>query len=185
MSLYLDPDRDEARSGPIFDIPDHLAAGSEIMHAASLVIGRVGILIRGATGSGKSLLQRHLRQVADQNGLYAALISDDYVRLSSSARVGGNPPSLIAFAPVATRRLQEVRGFGVTEISRTHHLSRAVMHLLVDLTNEEEMARMPAQDEAQIELQAVRIDHLRAPERRCTLANDLIFARLSTWKAGE
>nr|WP_321446205.1 hypothetical protein [uncultured Cohaesibacter sp.] len=185
MSLYFDPDRDEARSGPIFDIPERLVEGSEIMHAASLVIGRVGILIRGATGSGKSLLQRHLRQVADQNGLYAALISDDYVRLSSSARLGGCPPSLIAFAPVATRRLQEVRGFGVTEISRTHHLSRAVMHLLVDLTNEEEMARMPSQDEAQIEVQAVRIDHLRAPERQCTLANDLIFARLSTWKAGE
>lgn len=190
MSLFLDPDRDEARSGPIFDIPDHLVDGSEIMHAAALVIGRVGILIRGATGSGKSLLQRHLRQMAEQNGLYAALVSDDYVRLAHSKPTnssGGEPshPSLLAFAPSATRRLQEVRGFGVTQVSPTHHQSRAVMHLLVDLTDEEEMARMPSREEAKMPLQGVHIDHLLAPERQSALASDLIFARLSTWKAGE
>lgn len=184
MSLYLDPDHDEARNGPIFDIPDHLAQGSEIMHAASLVIGSLGILIRGATGSGKSLLQRHLRQEADHRGLYAALISDDYVRLARTAGTEHQAPSLLAFAPLATRRLQEVRGFGVTELSPAHHLTSAVMHLLIDLTDAKDIVRMPSRDEARLDVQGVRIDHLQAPERQSAIACDLIFARLSTWKAG-
>lgn len=184
MSLYLDPDRDEARNGPIFDIPEHLVEKSEIMHAAALVIGRFGILIRGATGSGKSLLQRHLRQEAANHGLFSALVSDDYVRLASSSHEGEDKAALLAFAPMATRRLQEVRGFGVTEVSAAHHMTKAVIHLLVDLTDDDPMTRMPSREQACLALQGVRIDHLRAPERQSALASDLIFARLSTWKAG-
>lgn len=184
MSLYLDPDHDEARKGPIFDIPDHLEAGSEIMHAAALVIDRYGILLRGTTGSGKSLLQRHLRQEAQKRGLFSALVSDDYVRLAKApvGEVGGG--CLMAFAPLATQGLQEVRGFGVTEVAEEHRLSSAVMHLLIDLTDPDQVVRMPGPGDIRMDCLGVQIDHLSTPQRRAVAASDLVFARLSTWKAG-
>ena len=181
MSHYLDPDHDEARPGPIFSIPEALEPDSEIMHAAALVIGRFGLLLRGPTGSGKSLLQRHLRHEAEKRGWFTALISDDYVRVARANGVSGEPGPLLAFAPVATMGLQEVRGFGVTEVDKVHQQPVAVIHLLVDLIKGDEVPRMPSSKHVQTELRGGRVDHLATAERRAVAASDMIFARLSTY----
>ena len=144
MSHYLDPDKDHAFSGPSFRVPPELEGGNEIMHAAGIVLHRFGILLRGPSGSGKSLLQRKLRQGARARGAFSALISDDYVRLARpEPPAGADGAPLVAFAPVATHQLQEVRGIGVVELEPQQVVSRAVIHLLVDLVAPEQIERMP------------------------------------------
>ena len=187
MSLYFDPDSDEAQDGPIFDLPAHLRARAQCMHAAAIVIDRFGMLLRGPTGSGKSLLQRHLRREARARGLYAGLVSDDYVQLAPTGTdidSAQSLPSLVAFAPNSTSRLQEVRGLGILEVGPDHALDRAVMHLLVDLVEPRHMPRMPTREQTIDEWQGVPIKHLYVPQKAAVAASDLVFALLSTWKRG-
>ena len=188
MSLYLDPDTDNACKGPLFDLPEGLYAGSESMHASAVVIDRVGILLRGPSGSGKSVLQRQLRDLAEARGVHALLVSDDYVRLvrpelRAPYRNGNAPiPPLVAFAPLATQKMQEVRGFGVVSLEDERLMSPAVMHLLVDLVPPERILRMPQKEESRISCLGHSIDHLSVPSCSALVACDLVFARLSTWK---
>ncbi|MBX8803485.1 hypothetical protein HBA92_22545, partial [Ochrobactrum sp. MR28] len=50
---------------------------SFVFHATSLVLGSFGILICGASGSGKSSLALTLIERAQQTGRVGTLISDD------------------------------------------------------------------------------------------------------------
>ncbi|WP_319532967.1 hypothetical protein [uncultured Cohaesibacter sp.] len=183
MSHYLDPDKDHAFNGPSFRLPQELEETSEIMHAAGVIIHRFGILLRGPSGSGKSLLQRKLRQEAQARGKFSALISDDYVRLARpDPQAEGEGAPLLAFAPVTTRQLQEVRGIGVIELEPSEVVSRAVIHLLVDLVAEHKIERMPGVAGAETLCLGAPVAHLSVPERSVDVASDLVFALLSTWK---
>jgi serine kinase of HPr protein (carbohydrate metabolism regulator) len=96
---------------------------------ASLVdyLGR-GILLRGASGSGKSDLALRLIDGGAQ------LVADDRVVLRRKGEgVFGSPP-----APLVG--LLEVRGIG---IFRLGNLDEARLHLVVDLVIGAEVARMP------------------------------------------
>ncbi|SNY90150.1 hypothetical protein SAMN04515647_0297 [Cohaesibacter sp. ES.047] len=184
MSNYLDPDRDHATQGPAFDLPARLEDGSEIMQASGLVLHRYGLLLCGPSGSGKSMLQRRLRQEARARGMFAALISDDYVRLSRPGPDGKEEavPPLLAFSPVPTHRLQEVRGIGVLKLEPEHVLSRAVIHLLVDMVAPEEIERMPRKMARSKPCLGHEVAHLAVPQRSVDVACDMVFALLSTWK---
>nr|WP_321454900.1 hypothetical protein [uncultured Cohaesibacter sp.] len=190
MSLYFDPDSDQTSAGPIFDLPDFLEAScqTEIMHAAAIVIDSFGILLRGQSGSGKSLLQRTLRREAQAMGLEAALVSDDYVklvRMPAEAGAGADAasqPQLRAFCPVATKGLQEVRGLGIVSVSPRNFVDQAPMHLLVDLRPHNEIQRMPPDEERKTLCLEAEIAHLSVPQLSVLEACDLIFALLSTWK---
>ncbi len=98
------------------------------LHASAVALDpERGVLIRGASGSGKSLLA--LRLMA----LGASLVSDDRVDLRAE---GG---ALIASAPEAIAGRIEARGMGIL---RADHLSQARITLLVDL-DREEVERLP------------------------------------------
>ncbi len=105
------------------------------IHATALVVGERGVLIAGASGSGKSRLAMDLLQAARSRGRFAALVSDDQVMLR---RVDDR---VIAVAPHSIRGLIEVRGVGIL---KRPYLDRAVMHLAVATGAGE---RLPASDE--------------------------------------
>jgi HPr kinase/phosphorylase len=103
-------------------------AGEEIAHASAVALGARGLLIRGASGAGKSGLA--LRLVA----LGAELVADDRVVLS---RRGDR---IHARAPDPIRGLIEARGIGLLRTERVR--AEAEIGLVVDL-DFAPAARMP------------------------------------------
>lgn len=93
------------------------------VHATAVVVGEIGVLIRGRSGSGKSTLARQLLARAAQAGRFACLVSDDRVTLSRShGRV-------VAHVVPAIAGLLEVRGIGIIEVP---FLPAAVLGLVID-----------------------------------------------------
>jgi serine kinase of HPr protein (carbohydrate metabolism regulator) len=109
-----------------------------LIHASCIAFGKVGVLIRGGPGSGKSSLCFRL---IDQEGfglgdtaMRAELVADDQVeiRLTDGA--------LIASAPAALAGKLEIRGLGIVDL---HHRSEAALKLVVDLGPAKDIPRMP------------------------------------------
>ena len=83
------------------------AGGSDSrIHASTIAIGEAGVLIRGKSGAGKSVLALALITLAKQEGLFARLVADD--RTALSARGG----RLLARPVAPLEGLVERRGFG-------------------------------------------------------------------------
>lgn len=99
-----------------------MAAGNR--HATVVVVGRCGILIRGPSGSGKSMLALRIIDAAATCGLFAALVADDQAWLE---RAGDR---LVATVPAAIAGLVEIRGFGPAAID---HEPAAVVDRVVTL----------------------------------------------------
>jgi HPr kinase/phosphorylase len=93
------------------------------IHAGCVVIGEAGVLIRGASDSGKSRLARRLIAEAKGRGLFARLVADDRVALSAATgRLIGRPNRAIAGK-------MEVRGLGIVAAP---HEDAAVIRLVAD-----------------------------------------------------
>lgn len=95
-----------------------------------------GLLLRGASGSGKSLLALHLIDSADSQRGQTALISDDLVD------VGLDGDLLMLNAPSINKGLIELRFFGPV---RREQVDRSELHLVVDFV--EELTRLPMPEE--------------------------------------
>lgn len=108
----------------------------ERLHATVVVVGGRGILLRGASGSGKSDLA--LRLIAAGSLSTAAdrplLVADDHVILTRTAR------GVAASAPPMLRGLLEVRGVGITTLDVAEN---AMIALVVDLVRDEPVERLP------------------------------------------
>lgn len=100
----------------------------EAAHGTAVLVGAHGVLIRGAPGTGKSMLAHALIARG------ARLIADDRVWLS--ARSG----RVIAGVPAAIAGLMELRGRGLVAVP---HERFGVIHLVADFVAEEELDRMP------------------------------------------
>ncbi|MEI8394189.1 MAG: hypothetical protein WCF85_05595 [Rhodospirillaceae bacterium] len=98
------------------------------IHGTSVLISGTGVLLRGASGAGKSDLA--LRLIDDG----AVLIADDRVELYRDR------DAVAATAPVTLAGLLEVRGVG---IMRVPHSPAARLHLVVDLVAPERVERLP------------------------------------------
>lgn len=94
------------------------------IHACAVVIGEAGLLIRGASGSGKSALALALIEEALARGRFARLVADDRVLLR---RAGGR---LIAEPHPAIAGLLEERGRGIMPHA---HETNACLRGVVDL----------------------------------------------------
>jgi len=111
----------------------------QTVHATCVLIGRHGVLIRGAPGAGKTALAGILVRETQRDGGFACLVADDRVALA--ARNG----RLVARVPDATAGLMEIRGHG---IARVDHEPAAVVRLVIDLVDPEALERMPDAAEA-------------------------------------
>jgi HPr kinase/phosphorylase len=132
------------------------------LHASAVAVDGRGVLIVGASGSGKSGLA--LRMMA----LGALLVADDRVLV---ARRG---PALVASAPAALRGLIEARGVGLL---RADAADEAALALAVDL-DAAPSARMPHPREiAYLDVEIELISGRGVPNLDATLVQLLRFGR--------
>lgn len=123
------------------------------VHGTGLVLDGIGLLIRGPSGSGKSLLALDLVDTWETRGRTALLVSDDRVDIVVEAgRLQMRAPERIA-------GLIELRGRGL--ISRPF-APTASLHLVVDLV--EGLERMPEESAFTTELFGIEL--ARAPVPR-------------------
>ena len=119
-------------------------------HATAILWGARAVLLRGASGAGKSRLALELLAEARRLGVHAALIGDDRLVLeAASGRLVAR-----AVAPLAGRI--EARGLGILAIS---HEPAGVVGLVVDLVRECP-ERLPDRDAGDL---ATEIADIRLP----------------------
>ena len=99
------------------------------IHATCVARDGVGVLLRGASGTGKSDLGFRLM------ALGMRLVADDRVDLRRDGQ------ALIASAPVPLRGLIELRGIGIVPVENA--LAEARVALVVDLVPRAAVERLP------------------------------------------
>lgn len=122
------------------------------VHATGLVLGETGLLLRGPSGSGKSLLALTLLDEWELRGLPANLVADDRVDLAVE------DGALVMMPPKPIEGLIELRGRGL--VGRPF-ARKSRLRLVVDLV--EELARMPEESEFATELMEVRLARCPVP----------------------
>lgn len=127
---------------------------TENIHGAGLMIDGIGIVLRGKSGTGKSLLALDLLDWAAGKGLDAFLVADD--RLDITERDGG----LLMQAPSAIAGKIELRGRGIIE---RPHIAVAPVHLIVDLVDK--LERLVEEDRLVTELMGVTVARSPVPRR--------------------
>jgi serine kinase of HPr protein (carbohydrate metabolism regulator) len=94
------------------------------IHASAVVVGEAGLLIRGASGSGKSRLALALIAGARGADAFARLVGDDRIRLASS-----NGRLIARGHPLILGQIEQ-RSVGIL---RVPFIKGAVVRLVVDL----------------------------------------------------
>ena len=136
-----------------------------------MIIGDAGILIRGASGSGKSGLALALIRVASQTGQFASLVGDD--RIAVEAANG----RLIARAHPAIAGQVERHGFGIARLPAE---TTAVVRLVVDfLAPQAKSTSLPDPQDQATMLEGIALPRIALPTHRgLQQAADAIFAWL-------
>lgn len=116
------------------------------IHASCVTFGGCGILIRGASGSGKSRLAHFLINRAPLFGIESRLVGDDRIALER------RDDALFASAPEAIAGLLEVRGLGLI---RLPYIKEARLGLVIDLLPETEIPRLPDPEDLSAQLEGV------------------------------
>jgi serine kinase of HPr protein (carbohydrate metabolism regulator) len=145
----------------------------ELIHATAVLVGDRGVLITGASGSGKSSVANALADRASARGVFASLVCDDQCLLQE---VSGR---LICTAPETLRGGIEVRGAGLFEMN---HDAQATIHLVVQLVTSEHAIRFS--ENTVLQLQGVAIAQLILPSREVEAVCRAIEAKLfwQQWK---
>ena len=126
---------------------------SENIHATAILLDSKGVLIRGPSGSGKSLLALYLLDVFASRGKDAALISDDRVDLERDGK------TILLRTPSTIAGLIELRGHGI--VSRPYRSGKR-LDLLVDLVPA--LERMPEEHDFQSALLGLEIARCPVPQ---------------------
>ncbi len=143
------------------------------VHASAVLIGGRGILLRGASGAGKSILALDLLAEAARRGLDAALVADDRTVLQPTHG------RLIARAATTLAGRAELRGLGIVEVA---HEPAMVVALVVDVVWEQP-PRLPDAIDETIVVEGILLPHVvswsqdRAPVLKLWHA----IARLDGW----
>lgn len=120
------------------------------IHAAALVVGEAGLLIRGPSGSGKTRLALALVAVARRDGGFARLVADDRTLVVRHGdRLVARPHPVLA-------GLVERRGVGILPVD---HEPACVLGLVVDLV-EGWPDRQPEPDARRCEIERVVLPRL-------------------------
>lgn len=124
------------------------------IHASAVLVGARAVLLRGASGSGKSRLALRLIEAAALGRVpFARLVSDDRTHIYASHG------RLIAQTPAALSGLLEVRGLGIRNVP---HEPMAVVRLVVDLAADDAQ-RVPDDTVLSVELEGVTLPRLAFP----------------------
>jgi serine kinase of HPr protein (carbohydrate metabolism regulator) len=122
----------------------------ETIHAGCVLVGEAGLLIRGASGSGKSALAREVVSLALRAGRFGRLVSDDRTRIEAHhGRLLARPVEPLGGSI-------EVFGLGIV---RRPFEAAAVVRLAVDLSDGP--ARYPEEQDRHVLLCGVMIPRIR------------------------
>jgi HPr kinase/phosphorylase len=148
-----------------------MTAGPSV-HASAVLIGARGLLIRGPSGSGKSLLVLALIQAAHSGAIvFARLVADDRTMLeAANGRLLARPASGLG-------GLLEVRGLG---IHRLPHEPLAVISHVIDLMAED-AARYPEDLQQSVSLHGIILPRIAITPSANPLA--LVLAAVTTPKS--
>jgi len=122
------------------------------IHATGLVLDKTGLILRGVSGAGKSLLALELIDEWEARGLTAKMVSDDRIDIEAT------PKGLVMHAPKSIEGLVELRGRGI--VSRPF-VDKAPLHLVVDLVDT--LERMVEEDALVVELEGVTLARCPVP----------------------
>jgi serine kinase of HPr protein (carbohydrate metabolism regulator) len=125
----------------------------ENIHATAIQLGGKGILLRGPSGSGKSLLALYLLDVFGSRGKDAALVSDDRVCIELDDEI------VSLHTPTTIAGLIELRGHGIV---RRSHRSGIRLDLVVDLVPA--LERMPENNDFKCALLGAEIARCPVPQ---------------------
>lgn len=128
------------------------AADAVFVHATALAVGETGLLLRGASGSGKSALALALISHTQAHGAFARLVGDDRVGLEiRNGRLLARPHPSIA-------GLIEARGLGLAAVAFE---PVCVLHAIVDICAAgERPPRYPDVDERRAVIQGIALPRL-------------------------
>lgn len=127
------------------------------IHGTGLVLDGAGVLMRGPSGSGKSLLALELLDRQAARGAPGMLVADDRVDLTvEDDAIVMRPPKTIA-------GLVELRGRGIV---RRPFAASAKLDLLVDLVDEQ--TRMLEEEALTTDLLGVTLPRCPVPRRGVT-----------------
>ena len=135
------------------------------LHGTVIALCGTGILIRGASRSGKSALALSTLRRAEMLGMDAVLVSDDQVLVE--VRDG----CVQAVAPTTIRGMIEISGVGIL---REASIDRVALGLVVDLCEPETIHRLPGTmttDIAGIDLRLIVL-----PARQAAFAADVLVS---------
>jgi HPr kinase/phosphorylase len=128
----------------------------KIIHSTCVSLNGLGVLIRGASGSGKSDLAL---QLIDQG---ATLVADDYCLIHLSK------DQVIATCPSNIQGAIEMRGYGIIKLPFEPVIR---VFLLVDLLNAEAIPRLP--EKPFIYFEGVNLSHLMVDPKTNSAANKI------------
>jgi HPr kinase/phosphorylase len=125
------------------------------LHASAVAFGQAGVLIRGASGSGKSDL---VLRLIDAEGFgigakpwRAHLIADDQVIVEKrGSKVYMKPPVILAGK-------LEMRGLGIVDLAWVENIA---LSLVVDLMPHKNIDRLPEDFDLQVEILGINIPRL-------------------------
>ena len=106
----------------------------ENIHASAVVLGDRGVLIAGASGSGKTGLALALVSHVRSFGVFGRLVGDDQLFLEA------HNGRLVCVAPATIAGLAEIRGLGPRMVDFE---ARAVVDLVVRLAAKDAAERFP------------------------------------------
>jgi serine kinase of HPr protein (carbohydrate metabolism regulator) len=136
-------------------------------HCCVVEIGGTGVLIEGASGSGKTSLALGLVDAAVRRGVESHFVADD------QALIERRRDEVIATAPPATAGLSEVFGHGVVPVA---HKDECRVGLLVRLVPDHEVDRMP--DTRTAEIEGIELPLVEVPVRHEAQAVRIVLASL-------
>ncbi|MBB3964469.1 HPr kinase/phosphorylase [Rhizobium metallidurans] len=108
------------------------------IHATAIVVGKTGLLFKGPSGWGKSMLAFTCLAEAKRIGIDAMLVADDQVMISTRDAV------TIAACPPSIESMIELRGTGIVRIPFTRE---AAMHYAILPGRASGEDRLPPEDE--------------------------------------
>ncbi len=123
------------------------------LHGTCVVLGDVGVLLRGPAGAGKSDLALRLIEGG------ARLVADDRVEITRVENV------VVARAPDVLAGLLELRGLGIVRLAPDRVCATASLRLVVDLLPGAEIERLPPPGRAELlglALDSVAVDPFTA-----------------------
>ncbi len=137
-----------------------------LIHATTLLLGEIGVVIRGASGAGKSSLAAQWLASPPRlphmgSALICRLVADDQTRICAQ---NGR---LLAGAPASLVGLLEMRGLGIASLKATNSTPSAFLHgryekkvdvgLVIDRV---ESDRMPENGEETVVLEGIPLPRL-------------------------